>query len=212
MLMEFGVEREVHLPLLGTPVAVTGVQAALEGFAMRRPNATHAAPVGPAKVTYTPPMSTVTAGTAASEIAQAIVESMNTFNEQIKEERKSQMSLTEDEKFDKPVPNILVLEPEMGSKITVSAFLEWLKSIEEAWGKVSAQVQQVIAKLRKNLKIDEGDLRKMLSEKVNQRLYISLIDKVGGTIKETVWSSHQHDGVGYIFAVLKVAVDPDERV
>ena len=100
----------------------------------------------------------------------------------------------------------------MGYKITVSAFLEWLKSIEEAWGKVSAQVQQVIAKLRKNLKIDEGDLRKMLSEKVNQRLYISLIDKVGGTIKETVWSSHQHDGVGYIFAVLKVAVDPDERV
>jgi hypothetical protein len=174
MLMEFGVEREVQLPLLGTPVepnlvqpvavgasssygymfpptppAVTGVQAALEGFAMRRPNATHAAPVGPAKVTYTPPMSTVTAGTAASEIAQAIVESMNTFNEQIKEERKSQMSLTEDEKFDKPVPNILVLEPEMGSKITVSAFLEWLKSIEEAWGKVSAQVQQVIATLRK---------------------------------------------------------------
>ena len=71
---------------------------------------------------------------------------------------------------------------------------------------MSAQVQQVIAKLRKNLKIDEGDLRKMLSEKVNQRLYISLIDKVGGTIKETVWSSHQHDGVGYLFAVLKVAV------
>ena len=193
-----------------TPPAVTGVQAALEGFAMRRPNATHAAPVGPATVTYTPPMSTVTAGTAASEITQAIVESMNTFNEQIKEERKSQMSLTEDEKFDKPVPNILVLEPEMGYKITVSAFLEWLKSIEEAWGKVSAQVQQVIAKLRRNLKIEAGDLRKMLSEKVNQRLYISLIDKVGGTIKGTVWSSHQHDGVGYIFAVLKVAVDPDE--
>jgi hypothetical protein len=96
-------------------------------------------------------MSTVTAGTAASEIAQAIVESMNTFNAQIKEERKSQMSLKEDEKFDKPVPNILVLEPEMGSKITVSAFLEWLKSIEEAWGKVSAQVQQVIAKLRKKI-------------------------------------------------------------
>jgi len=94
----------------------------------------------------------------------------------------------------------------------VSAFLEWLKSIEEAWGKVSAQVQQVIAKLRRNLKIEAGDLRKMLSEKVNQRLYISLIDKVGGTIKETVWSSHQHDGVGYLFAVLNVAVEPDERV
>ena len=52
----------------------------------------------------------------------------------------------------------------------------------------------------------------MLSEKVNQRLYISLIDKVGGTIKETVWSSNQHDGVGYLFAVMKVAVEPDERV
>ena len=45
----------------------------------------------------------------------------------------------------------------------------------------------------------------------NQRLYISLIDKVGGTIKDTVWSSHTHDGVGYLFAVLKVAVEPDER-
>ena len=75
------------------------------------------------------------------------------------------------------------------------------RSIEEAWGKVSAQVQQVIAKLRMNLKIDEGDLRKMLSEKVNQRLYISLIDEVGGTIKENVWSSHQHDGVGYIYSL-----------
>ncbi len=77
MLMEFGVEREVQLPLLKTPVepnlvqpvavgasssygymfpptppAVTGVQAALEGFAMRRPNATHAAPVGNLHASY----------------------------------------------------------------------------------------------------------------------------------------------------------------
>lgn len=240
VLERFGFDRGlVHLPLVSTPQAsvpaqvslvtpasssygytfpptppgVSGVAAAREGFAMRhplQPHATHEDPVGPG--IPRPPLSTVTAGTAASEIAQAIVESMTTFAEQMKAERTSQISLTEDEKFDKPVPNILVLEPEMGYKITVRAFLEWLKSIEEAWGKVSAQVQQVIAKLRRNLKIDEGDLRKMLSEKVNQRLYISLIDKVGRTIKETVWSSHQHDGVGYLFAVMKVAVEPDERV
>ena len=51
----------------------------------------------------------------------------------------------------------------------------------------------------------------MLTEKVNQRLYISLVDKVGGTLKETVWPSHKHDGVGYLFAVLKLAVEPDQR-
>ena len=51
----------------------------------------------------------------------------------------------------------------------------------------------------------------MLTEKANQRLYISLIDKVGGTLKETVWPSQKHDGVGYLFAVLKVAVEPDQR-
>ena len=76
---------------------------------------------------------------------------------------------------------------------------------------MSATVPQVIAKLRGNLRIDEEDLKKMLTEKVNQRLYISLIDKVGGTLKETVWPSQKHDGVGYLFAVLKVAVEPDER-
>ena len=76
---------------------------------------------------------------------------------------------------------------------------------------MSAKVPQVIAKLRGNLRIDEGDLKNLLTEKVNQRLYISLIDKLGGTLKETVWPSQTHDGVGYLFAVLKVAVEPDER-
>ena len=131
VLERFGFDRGlVHLPLMSTPQAsvpahvslvtpasssygytypptppvptgASGVQAAMEGFAMRRPpqlNATHEAHVGP--VTHRPPMSTVTAGTAASEIAQAIVESMNTFHEQMKEERKSQISLAEDDKFD----------------------------------------------------------------------------------------------------------------
>ena len=156
-------------------------------------------------------MSTVTGATAASEIAEAFLAGMNTFTAQMKESAKSQLSLTEDDKLDKPVPGILILEPDMGHKITVSAFLVWLKSVEEAWGKVSAKVPQVIAKLRGNLRIDEEDLKKMLTEKVNQRLYISLIDKVGGTLKETVWPSQKHDGVGYLFAVLKVAVEPDER-
>ena len=36
-LMELGLEREVQLPLIATPPAMTGVPAALEGFAMRRP-------------------------------------------------------------------------------------------------------------------------------------------------------------------------------
>ena len=61
------------------------------------------------------------------------------------------------------------------------------------------------------MRLDESDLRQLLSENLNQRFNISLIDKVGGTIKGTVWSSHKHDGVGYLFAVLKVAAEPDER-
>ena len=74
-----------------------------------------------------------------------------TFTAQMKESARSQLSLTEDDKLDKPVPGIIILEPEMGHKITVRAFLVWLKSVEEAWGKVSAKVPQVIAKQqRKN--------------------------------------------------------------
>ncbi len=68
-----------------------------------------------------------------------------------------------------------------------SHFLTWLKSVEEAWGKVSASVTQVIAKLRSNLRTDENDLRMLLSEKMNERLFSSLSDKVGGTLKKTVW-------------------------
>ena len=114
------------------------------------------------------PMSTVTGATAASEIVEAFLEGMHTFTSQMKESAKSQMPLTEDDKLDKPVPGIIILEPEMGHKITVSTFLVWLKSVEEAW--VSEKVPQVIAKLRGNLRIDEGDLKKMLTEKVNQRV------------------------------------------
>ena len=86
-----------------------------------------------------PPMSTVTGATAASEIVEAFLAGMNTFTAEMKEAAKSQMSLTEDEKLDKPVPGITILEPEMGHKITVSAFLVWLKSVEEAWGKYGAR-------------------------------------------------------------------------
>ena len=68
-------------------------------------------------------MSTVTGGTAASEIAEAFLEGMNTFTAQMKESAKSQLSSTEEDKLDKPVPGILILEPDMGHKITVSAFL-----------------------------------------------------------------------------------------
>jgi len=174
-MMEFGFEREVQLPLLATPVepnpvrplavgasasygytypptpqAVTGVKAALEGFAMRRPpqqNATHAANVGPQSV--------LTAATMGSEIADALVVGMstftNTFTEQMKESAKSQQVLSENHMLDKPVHGIIELQPEMGYKLTVNAFLTWLKSVEEAWGKVSAGVTQVLAKLRSNL-------------------------------------------------------------
>ena len=171
-LMELGLEREVQLPLIATPVeqnpvrplavgasasygytypptpqAVTGVPAALEGFAMRRPpqqNATHAANVGPQSV--------LTAATMGSEIADALVVGMstftNTFTAQMKESATSQQVLSETTMFDKPVRGIIELQPEMGYKLTVNAFLTWLKSVEEAWGKVSASVTQVIAKLR----------------------------------------------------------------
>ena len=67
------------------------------------------------------------------------------------------------------------LEPEQGYKITVSAFLAWLLIVEAAWSKVSVKVPEAIAKLRGNLRSDETDLRKMLSGKENQRLYISLL-------------------------------------
>ncbi len=77
--------------------------------------------------------------------------------------------------------------------------------------KVSATATQVIAKLRGNLRTDETDLKMMLSEKVNERLFTSLSHKVGGTLKRTVWPSQKLDGVGYLFAVLRVAVEPDQR-
>ena len=83
-------------------------------------------------------------------------------------------------------------------KLTVNAFLTWLKSVEEAWGKVSASVTQVIGKLRSNLRTDEKDLRMMLSEKMNERLFTSLSDKVGETLKKNVWPSQKLDGVGYV--------------
>ena len=111
----------------------------------------------------------MTGVTEASAITQAIVAGMTTWTEQLQEDRKSQLSLTDAEKFDKPVPGIMTLELDMGYKIKVSAFLAWLKSIEEAWGKVSAQGKQLIAKMRRNLRLDVNDLRQML-ENLNQRL------------------------------------------
>jgi hypothetical protein len=171
VLMDFGLEREVQLPFIGTPAQIaarpanvslvtpgassygytfpptppvptgaSGVQAAMEGFAMRRPpplNATHEAPVGP--VTHRPPLSTVTTGTAGSEIADALIVGMstftNTFTAQMKESAKSQQVLSENHMLDKPVHGIIELQPEMGYKLTANAFLTWLKSVEEAWKK-----------------------------------------------------------------------------
>ena len=134
---------------------------------MRRPpplNSTHEAHVG--AVPHRPPLSTVTAGTAGSEIADALIVGMstftNTFTAQMKESAKSQQVLSETNMLDKPVHGIIELQPEMGYKLTVNAFLTWLKSVEEAWGKVSASVTQVIAKLRSNLRIDENDLRLLI--------------------------------------------------
>ena len=133
------------------------------------------------------------------------------MREQAKDTAKYQQVSNETQMLDKPVSGILELQPEMGSKLTVNAFLTWLKSVEDAWGKVSAGVTQVLAKLRSNLRVDADDLRKMLSDKMNERLFTSLSDKVGGTLKKTVWPSQKLDGIGYLFAVLRVAVAPDQR-
>ena len=159
-LMAFGLDRDVQLPLIGTPGARTqgspfqgtpgvtsygnslptppvatgadGITAAMAGFQWKHPTdiplsipalARAAAVVNAA---INPPRSTVTGATAASEIAEAFLTGMNTFTAQMKESAKSQLSLTEDDKLDKPVPGILILEPDMGHKITVSAFLVWL--------------------------------------------------------------------------------------
>ena len=129
----------------------------LSGPAVARAAAVNNA-VGP----QPPPLSTVTGGTVASEIAEAFLAGMNTLTAQMKESAKSQMLITEDEKLDKPVPGIVKLEPELGYKLNVSAFLAWLKSVEEAWGKVSSTVSQVITKLRGNLRTDEKALKNML--------------------------------------------------
>jgi len=241
VLMDFGIEREVQLPFIATPAeqipvrtfaagasssygytfpptppvptGASGVPAAMAGFALRRP----------VLGSDVPPLSTVTSGTAGSEIADALLVSMNNFTnkftEQLKEQAqetvkyqqesaKSQQVFSENTLLDKHVHGILELQPEMGYKLTVHAFLTWLKSVEEAWGKVSASVTQVIAKLRGNLRTDANDLRSMLSAKMNERLFTSLSDKVGGTLKKTVWPSQRLDGVGYLFAVLNVALEP----
>jgi hypothetical protein len=59
-------------------------------------------------------MSIVTGATAASEVDATFLAGMNTFTAQMKEATKSRLSLTEDEKLDKPVPSIITLEPELG--------------------------------------------------------------------------------------------------
>ena len=130
------------LPTPPVATGASGIPAAYAGFTLRRP------PEVPVVEASQPPMSTVTAGTAGSEIAEAFLVGMNTFTAQLQESVKSQLIITENDRLDKPVPGILELQPEMGYKLTVNAFLAWLKSVEEAWGKVSATVTQVIAKLR----------------------------------------------------------------
>ncbi len=86
-------------------------------------NATHEAlVVGP--VTHRPPLSTVTAGTAGSEIVDALIVSMgtftNTFTAQMKESAKSQRALSETNML-KPVHGIIELQPEMGyNQLTVN--------------------------------------------------------------------------------------------
>jgi hypothetical protein len=100
---------------------------------MRRPpppHATHEAHGGPA--IHRPPLSTVTEGTAGSEIVEALIVSMNTltnnFTAQMKENAKYQRVSNETNLLDKPVHGILELQPEMGYyKLTVNAFLTWLQ-------------------------------------------------------------------------------------
>ena len=53
------------------PTGASGVQAAMAGFALRRP-----------EVPQPPLMSTVTLGTAGSEMADALLVSMNNFTSQ----------------------------------------------------------------------------------------------------------------------------------
>ena len=66
-------------------------------------------------------MSTVS---AVSDITEAFLAGMNNWTVQMAQ---SQLPITEDERFDKPVPGILTLEPEQGYKITVSAKVHfWL--------------------------------------------------------------------------------------
>ena len=112
---------------------------------------------------------------------------------------------------DKPMQGIPILDPEFGYKIKVRDFVSWIKSIEDDWGKVSSKVTRALYALRKNLRSDKNSLLNMLTEKENQRLYISISDKVGGTIKERVWMSHHQDGIGYLLAVMKVAVEHPRR-
>ena len=113
----------------------------MAGFQLKRPKdlplsgQAVARAVARAEAVKNVPLSTVTGATAASEIAEAFLEGMHNFTAQMKESAKSQLPLTEGEKLDKPVPGILSLEPEMGHKVTVSAFLVWLKSVEGASGK-----------------------------------------------------------------------------
>ena len=77
-----------------------GITAALSGFKWKHPqdlplsgpSVARAAAVAKAAT----PMSTVTGATAASEIAEAFLEGMNTFTAQMKESAKSQMLITVD--------------------------------------------------------------------------------------------------------------------
>ena len=102
-----------------------GITAAMAGFKWKHPQdlPLSGPAVARADAVKNVPLSTVTGTTTASEIAEAFLEGMHTFTEQMKESAKSQLPLTEDDKLDKPVPGILIpgviLEPEMGHKITV---------------------------------------------------------------------------------------------
>ena len=181
-------------------------------FLIRRP------PGAPIRASVEPVRNTSQMGgspTIESELAktlkQAMEEVTNRMWEQQQLANQSMKSFSDDARDDKPVQGIPILDPEFGYKIKVRDFVSWIKSVEDAWGKVSSTVTRALYALRKNLRSDKNSLLNMLTEKENQRLYISISDKVGGTIKERVWMSHHQDGIGYLLAVMKVAVEPDDK-
>ena len=109
--------------------------------------------------------------TIESEFAKCMHEITNRMWEQQQLANQAMKSISDDARDDKPVQGIPILDPEFGYKIKVS----WIKSVEDAWGKVSSTVTRALYALRKNLRSDKNSLLNMLTEKENQRLYIYYI-------------------------------------